>query len=202
MGAIRGIWRWRGNPLRRTTDLVEAWAALVALLLMAFGAPLAGLLAGSVAHDALTRTARQQLAVRHRVTATVLDASAAVVPVPAGTRAAEEHDGRRRVLAAWTAPDGTGRRAHTWTNLRDPEPGRRFTVWTDVRGRPVARPLDGGEAALQAGLAGIGAALLTIAIAESARRVTLRRLTLRRHRRLDRAWERAGPDWGRTGTGS
>jgi hypothetical protein len=75
-------------------------------------------------------------------------------------------------------------------------------VWTDRRGTPVARPIDEGEIALQAGLAGIGAALLTVAIAESARRVTLRQLTLRRDERLDRAWERAGPDWGRAGTGS
>ncbi|NYV77238.1 hypothetical protein [Streptomyces sp. UH6] len=202
MGAIRGIWRWRGNPLRRTTDLVEAWAALVALLLMVFGAPLAGLLAGSVAHDTLTRTAGRQHAARHRVTATVLDTSTVVVPVSADAGTATERDGRRRVFAAWTAPDGTQRRAHTWTNLRNPEPGRRFAVWTDARGTPVARPLDAGEVALQAGLAGIGAALLTTAIAESARRVTLRQLTLRRYERLDRAWERAGPDWGRAGTGS
>jgi F0F1-type ATP synthase membrane subunit c/vacuolar-type H+-ATPase subunit K len=202
VGAIRGIWRWRHNPLRRTTDLAEAWAALIAVLLMTFGAPSAAVFAGSVAHDSLTRTARQQHAARHRVTATVLDASTVVVPVAADSGPATERDGRRRVLAAWTAPDGTERRAHTRTNLRNPEPGRRFTVWTDRRGTPVARPIDEGEIALQAGLAGIGAALLTVAIAESARRVTLRQLTLRRYERLDRAWERAGPDWGRAGTGS
>ncbi|MET8573458.1 hypothetical protein [Streptomyces sp. NPDC005012] len=202
MGAIRGIWRWRHNPLRRTTDLVEAWAALVALLLMVVGAPLVGLFAGSAAHDSLSRTARQQHAARHRVAATVLDATAVVAPAAADSVRPGEQEGRRRVLASWTAPDGTARRAHTWTTLRDPAPGRRFAVWTDRRGIPVARPLDAGEVTLHAGLAGVGAALLTAAAAESARRLTLRRLTRLRHELLDRAWERAGPDWGRAGTGS
>jgi hypothetical protein len=124
VGAIRGIWRWRHNPLRRTTDLVEAWAALVALLLMVVGAPLVGLFAGSAAHDSLSRTARQQLAARHRVAATVLDATAVVAPAAADSVRPGEQEGRRRVLASWTAPDGTARRAHTWTTLRDPAPGR------------------------------------------------------------------------------
>jgi F0F1-type ATP synthase membrane subunit c/vacuolar-type H+-ATPase subunit K len=202
VGAIRGIWRWRHNPLRRTTDLVEAWAALAALVLMAFAAPLAGLLAGSAAHDSLSRTARQQHAARHRVTATVLKDPAVAAALPATTVRTAENGGRQRVLASWTAPDGTRQRAHTWTNLRVPEPGRHFILWTDDRGRPVARPLDTGDLTLQAGLAGIGAALLTTAIAEAARRLTLRRLMRLRFERLDRAWERAGPDWGRAGTGS
>jgi F0F1-type ATP synthase membrane subunit c/vacuolar-type H+-ATPase subunit K len=202
VGAIRGIWRWRGNPLRRTTDLVEAWAALAALLLMAVAAPIVGVLVGSAAHDSLSRTARQQQAARHRVTATVLKDPAAVVPVPATAVRTAERGGRQRVLATWTAPDGTRRRAHTWTNLRVPLPGRHFTLWTDDRGRPVGRPLDTGDLTLQAGLAGVGAALLTMAIAEAGRRVTLRQLMGRRFESLDRAWERAGPDWGRAGTGS
>ena len=32
MRAISGLWRWRHNPLRRATDLAEAWVALAALL--------------------------------------------------------------------------------------------------------------------------------------------------------------------------
>ncbi|MEU3558030.1 hypothetical protein AB0E65_28050 [Streptomyces fragilis] len=202
MGAMRGIWRWRHNPLRRTTDLVEAWAALAALLLIAVAAPLAGVLAGSAAHDSLSRTARQQHAARHRVTATVLKDPAVSAQLPATGDRTPQRGNRQRVFASWTAPDGTPRRAHTWTSLRAPLPGRHFTLWTDTRGRPVGRPLDTGDLTLQAGLAGVGAALLTAAIAEAARRMTIRHLMRLRFERLDRAWERAGPDWGRTGTGS
>ena len=31
MRAISGLWRWRDNPLRRATDLAEAWLALAVL---------------------------------------------------------------------------------------------------------------------------------------------------------------------------
>jgi hypothetical protein len=75
-------------------------------------------------------------------------------------------------------------------------------VWTDERGRLVARPLDSASAATHAVLAGLGAALLTAAAVEGGRRLALRRMVRRRYARWDQAWERAGPDWGRTGTGS
>jgi hypothetical protein len=47
VGAIRGLWRWRRNPLRRATDLVEAWLALVVLLLVLVAAPVIGSLVGA-----------------------------------------------------------------------------------------------------------------------------------------------------------
>ena len=47
--AIRGLWRWRRNPLRRTTDLAEAWLAFAALLLVLVGAPVVGVVVGTVA---------------------------------------------------------------------------------------------------------------------------------------------------------
>ncbi|CAM5252441.1 hypothetical protein SVIOM342S_03746 [Streptomyces violaceorubidus] len=46
MRAISGLWRWRGNPLCRASDLAEAWVALTALLLTVFVAPLTGVLVG------------------------------------------------------------------------------------------------------------------------------------------------------------
>lgn len=46
MRAVGGLWRWRGNPLRRGTDLAEAWVALTALVLILSVAPLIGVLAG------------------------------------------------------------------------------------------------------------------------------------------------------------
>jgi hypothetical protein len=49
--AISGLWRWRGNPLRRTTDLVESWVALAALLLCLVAAPVIGAFAGAATED-------------------------------------------------------------------------------------------------------------------------------------------------------
>jgi hypothetical protein len=51
-------------------------------------------------------------------------------------------------------------------------------------------------------LAGFGVTLLTAALAEGARRLVVWYLVRRRYACWDRAWERVGPDWGRTGTGS
>ncbi|MEW2257347.1 hypothetical protein AB0924_19370, partial [Streptomyces sp. NPDC047869] len=60
MRAIAGLWRWRRNPLRRATDLTEAWVALVALVLIAVAAPVTGTLIGVTAQDSLQRSAREQ----------------------------------------------------------------------------------------------------------------------------------------------
>ena len=46
------------------------------------------------------------------------------------------------------------------------------------------------------------AALVAAGMAEGCRRLIVRGMVRRRYARLDKAWERAGPDWGRTGAGS
>ncbi|MFJ9895531.1 hypothetical protein ACIQPR_19685 [Streptomyces sp. NPDC091280] len=201
MGAIRGLWRWRRNPLRRATDLVEAWLALVVLLLVLVAAPLTGSLVGALAQDALQRSVREQHADRHVVTATVVKKlkGAEIDPDPDSATA---RDVRSRVLADWTGPDGTAQHGAVMASLNTPHTGDHFTLWTDGHGRVVARPLDAATATTHAVLAGFGAALLTAGLVDSGRRLVLWRMVRRRYARWDRAWERAGPDWGRTGTGS
>ncbi|MFH9012055.1 hypothetical protein ACH4C6_11805 [Streptomyces sp. NPDC017943] len=201
MRAISGLWRWRRNPLCRPTDLAEAWLALAALLLILVAAPVAGAVAGGAAQDALQRSVRAQHETRHTVTATVvrtLDRSL----LDADPETSSGRDLRTRVLAEWTAPDGTAHRGTVLASLRDPEQGERFRIWTDRHGLLVARPLDAATASTHAVLAGVGAALLTGAAVEAGRRVLVWRMVRRRYARWDRAWGRAGPDWGRTGTGS
>ncbi|MER6704268.1 Rv1733c family protein [Streptomyces fumanus] len=200
MRAIGGLWRWRHNPLRRTTDLAEAWVALVALVLMVLAAPVAGVLVGGAAGDALERSVRDQRVTHHRVTATVvreLDRS----PLDADPENAAAGDLRSRVLADWTAPDGTGHRGPLLAGLAAPHAGDRFAIWTDAHGRLVARPLDTATATTHAVLAGFGATLAAAGLTEGARRLIVWRMVRRRYARWDQAWDRAGPDWGRTGTG-
>ncbi|MFG2316521.1 Rv1733c family protein [Streptomyces tendae] len=201
MRAIRGLWRWQGNPLCRASDLAEAWLALTSLLLIVCVAPLAGVLVGGAAQSALQRSVREQHELRHRVTATVVRAleRSRLTVDPEGATGEEL---RSRVLAAWTGPDGSRHEGPVLVGIDRPDSGDRFAMWTDGRGREVARPLDSATATTHAALAGVGTAVAAAALVEAARRIVLWRLVRRRYARLEREWERAGPDWGRTGAGS
>jgi hypothetical protein len=199
--AIRGLWRWRRNPLRRTTDLVEAWVAMAALLLILVAAPVVGAWVGSVTQDALRESVRQQRLDRHLVEATVVKKadSSPLDPDPETSSARDSHN---RVLANWKGPDGTEQQGTVMAALKSPQAGDRFTLWTDGQGRIVGRPLDTATATTHAVLAGFGAAAVCAGLVEGSRRLVLWRMVRRRYARLDRAWSQAGPDWGRTGTGS
>ncbi|WP_432158540.1 Rv1733c family protein [Streptomyces sp. bgisy153] len=201
MRAIGGLRRWRHNPLCRTTDLVEAWTALTALLLILLLTPVAGVLTGKAAYAALQRSVREQHASRHEVAATVVRRTAES-PFRADPDGGSGRGTRTRVLAEWSAPDGTLRRQPVLTGIARPRAGDRFRIWTDRQGRVAARPLDSATATVHAVLAGFGAALLAAGAGEAARRTVVRCLMRRRYERWDQAWERAGPDWGRTGAGS
>ncbi|MET7377238.1 hypothetical protein ABZT08_00150 [Streptomyces sp. NPDC005526] len=201
MRAISGLWRWRHNPLRRGTDLAESWVALVALLLVLVAAPVVGSVVGSVAQDALQRSVRDQRQDRHPVTATVVRGLERLTVEP-DPETSSGREVRSRVVADWTGPDGTRQHAAVTCALRNPRPGDRFPLWTDRHGRITARPLDAATAATHAVLAGLGASALTAGAVEGIRRLIVWRMVRRRYARWDQAWDRAGPDWGRTGTGS
>ncbi|MEU7147959.1 hypothetical protein [Streptomyces sp. NPDC045470] len=197
---IAGLWRWRRNPLRRTTDLLEAWVALAAFLVLVLGGGFAGLAAGSAAHDALQRSVRAQAQQRHQIWATA-DRAAPRPSAATDPEAAAGRETHRRVAARWTAPDGS---EHSGP-VAAPGPvraGERFLIWTDARGRVVARPLDPSTARAHAVLAGLGAAAVTGAVAAGGRELVTRRMLNRRYRRWEREWERVGQDWGRAGAGS
>jgi hypothetical protein len=198
--AVRGLWRWRRNPLRRTTDLIEAWVALAALLMLLFAAPAVGWVTGSLTHTAMMRTVREQQAERHVVPATVLRVLPHR-PFDTDPESASSGELRRRVRARWTGLDG---RVHTGTvaGRLDAKPRDRFPLWTDERGHPAARPLDAATADAHTVLAGLGAAIGTGCLIESARWLVVWRLMRRRYGRWDTAWEKAGQDWGRADAGS
>ncbi|MEV6202812.1 hypothetical protein AB0M64_22945 [Streptomyces sp. NPDC051771] len=202
MRAVTGLWRWRHNPLRRTTDLVEAWVALVAALALCLAVPVAGWTAGAAAQHSLQRAVHAQQQGRVETTAHVLRPA----PKPPGATASSDQSAeqrfRRAVVARWTAPDGTSRTGTVTTSRVSSAPGDAFSLWTDRDGRPVAAPLARDTARAHAVLVGLMAAVLAGAGVELVRRLVMRRLRCRRYARLDRAWAAVGPDWGRTGTGS
>ncbi|MEU1116976.1 MULTISPECIES: hypothetical protein [unclassified Streptomyces] len=201
MRAIVGLWRWRHNPLRRGTDLVEAWMSLVALVLIVAAVPLAAVLTTDLTRDALLGSVHQQHENRHRVVGTVLRKIDSP-PLDPDPETSSVRDAHSRVLARWTAPDHTDRYGVVLSDLKSPDRGDHFRIWTDGRGRVVGRPLDTATATTHAVLAGFGAAAATAGLVEGTRRLILWRIVRGRYARLDRAWDKAGPDWGRTGTGS
>ncbi|WP_407554266.1 hypothetical protein QOM21_30745 [Streptomyces sp. Pv4-95] len=200
MRAMAGMWRWRRNPLRRRTDRIEAWVSLTAALLITLGAPSVGWFTGQAAHGALLETVRLQHAQRHLVWVTV-DRLVSRTPLDPDPETSSERDAHRRVIARWTAYDGslhTGRLA----SPRPVEPGEHFRIWTDHGGRVMPRPMDVSTAGTHAVLAGLGAAAAAGGLIEGGRRLVVWRLRVRRYRRWDEEWERAGQDWGRAGAGS
>lgn len=202
MRAAVGIWRWRRNPLRRATDLFEAWLALVAALLIILTAPVAGWITGALAEESLRQAIRVQRLQRHVTTATVLGEATPHRPAVPDPETATANERRTLVEAKWTAPDGSRHTGTLPTALPSPRPGETFRIWTDSSGRTVPRPLSPASAEVHAALAGVGAALAWGLLLECARRLVLWRLVRRRHAQLDRAWAAVGPDWGRAGAGS
>lgn len=198
-----GVWRWRRNPLRRPTDLFEAWVAFAALVCFLLVAPALGWVAGVQVDGTLQRAAREQRQERHLVPAMVVrpapESAAGASADPSAQRTAPH---RTQIVAVWTAPDGSSHQGTVPAAEEPPRPGDRFRIWTDTQGRLVGQPLDPSAAALHAGVAGLAIAIGAAALVETVRRLVVRRLMHRRYIRLDRAWAAAGPDWGRAGAGS
>ncbi|MEU1706927.1 hypothetical protein ABZ478_16160 [Streptomyces sp. NPDC005706] len=188
--AFRGpkvwLWRWRRNPLRRRTDVLEAWVVLAAWLLVVLTGAAAGLAAArSVEHG----LARERAAWRPAV---------ARVVARAPGRTASEASGTERVWAQvrWTAADGS---VHAGQARVAPgsAAGSPVTVWTDPRGHLVSRPPTASEATFRAALMG-GLVGLSAAAVPFAGGLALRgRLERRRMDDWDAEWARLGPQWGR-----
>ncbi|MGZ9929276.1 Rv1733c family protein [Streptomyces sp. NC-S4] len=205
MRTALGVWRWRRNPLRRPTDLFEAWVAFAALVCVLVVAPAIGWVAGLRVDGTLQQAAHQQQQERHLVPAVVLrpaSESAAAASASADASAQRTAPHRTQIVAAWTAPDGSSHQGTVPAAEEPPRPGERFRIWTDARGRLVGQPLDPSSAVFHAGMAGLAAAICVATLVETVRRLVVRRLMHRRYIRLDRAWAATGPDWGRAGAGS
>ncbi|WP_318205080.1 DUF3592 domain-containing protein [Streptomyces sp. SCL15-4] len=185
---VRG-WRWRRNPLRRRSDVVEAWTVLVVTVLLCVAAPLVGVFTGLHAHDQARALAAVQRAERHEV-------RAVVVSDPAGRPAAAQGERRQpyRAQVRWTEPGQVVRTA--WVRVpAGARPGEPVSVWFDSRGRNVAAPPDDmavWQHAVTVGLCAAGGTAAAVFLA----RVIERRIALR-HRlaEWEREWERTGPRW-------
>ncbi|MFJ9820723.1 hypothetical protein ACIRU3_36725 [Streptomyces sp. NPDC101151] len=185
---VRG-WRWRHNPLRRRSDLLEAWTVLIVAVLLFVVAPLVGVAAGVYAHDRARSLAVAQRAERHSVRAVVIGNRPEQLPTVQGDR---DHAYRARVR--WTEPGKATR-----TALARVQPGTRagdvVTVWFDARGRSVAPPPDEAAVWQHTVTVGVCAAAGAAAVVLLGHAVE-RRIALR-HRlaEWEREWARTGPKW-------
>ena len=189
---VRG-WRWRRNPLRRRSDVVEAWTALTVAVLLFVGAPLAGALVGWWAHDEARSVAAAQRAERRQVRAEVVGKTPATLPT---TQSGREHP--YRVDVRWSDPV-TGTHTATARVPSGTRHGDTVKVWFDSEGRPVAPPPGVSEIWQHTVSLGICAAGGTLALALLGG--TLIRHTAHRNRLLEweRAWARTEPEWTRRG---
>ncbi|MFE5869911.1 hypothetical protein ACFQ6V_14845 [Streptomyces roseifaciens] len=173
---------------------------LAAVVFMLLAGPVTGWVTGSLAHEALRHTVREQHRHRHLVTATTVRALQGR-PAETDREATASRDGHHRVVARWPGPDGKERSGIVSVRHRT-RPGQPFPLWTDDQGRLSGRPLDYDTAAIHAGLAGAGAATGACGLVEAVRRLVVWRLMQRRYAHWDRAWQRAGQTWGRADAGS
>ncbi|MFF6998933.1 hypothetical protein ACFY93_28820 [Streptomyces sp. NPDC008313] len=178
------------NPLRRRSDLAEAWMTLVMWAVVVVGGPIAGVATAYAAQG----TFDQERADRHPVRAVVL------THAPRGPAADESGSHGIPATVRWATPDGTQRTGRTRVSP-DPDTGLRrgspVTVWLDTRGALTAPPTGRTEAAIEAAVFGSGAALGLTGAAFGA--ASLGRWTLDRRRlaQWQREWERVGPLWSR-----
>ncbi len=189
---VRGRQR-QPNPLRRRSDVVEAWTAMVVTALLFVGAPLAGVLTGWWAHGQAQSLAAEQRADRERVRVEV------VRRAPASESLSSAQTGVRhsyRAIVRWTEP---GEPPHTAT-VRVPSStrtGEKTDLWLDSRGRSVAPPVDGATVWQHSVSFGIGAAGGTAAVVLGAHWAV--RQTAMRHRlaEWEEGWARTEPQWTR-----
>ncbi|MFE6175586.1 hypothetical protein [Streptomyces sp. NPDC056464] len=132
---VRG-WRRRPSPLRRRSDVVEAWTLLAVAVTLVVVAPLVGVFAAWWAHDDARATVKERRDGRRQVRAEVVGRTSNAVPMAYGGRRPSAN-----VTVRWTDP-ANGPRTATAHVPAGTRPGETVDVWLDSRGRGVAPPPD------------------------------------------------------------
>lgn len=185
------LWRWRRNPLRRRSDLAEAWLVLAAVVLALLLGALSGLTAAGAVDGSLAERRERTTPVSAVLAEDAAEPSASVT---------QDGDGGVWTKVRWTAPDGTGRTGRAEVDPGSPA-GTEVTVWTDPAGRLVSAPPDGAEAQFQTVMAGITVAVAAGGLVLLAGGLARARLQLRRLAEWETEWRQVEPSWRRRMTG-
>ncbi|WP_434976479.1 Rv1733c family protein [Streptomyces puniciscabiei] len=173
------LWRFRRSPLRRRSDLVEAWLLLVAWVVGVLGGAVAGVLAAMVAEQDF----EEERSGRRQVVAVLLDNARAAVPGHADVS-------RASATVRWTTPDGRARTGRT-TVAAHTRAGTRVPVWTSARGDLVSQPPAESDAVMRSALVGVGAVIATGCVVWASARAARALLDRGRMRQWALDWERA-----------
>ncbi len=134
---------WDRNPMRRSTDRLQAIARAVLLAAFLVGAPIVTIYVSHGIYVSGLRTQRAQAAAWHRVPAHILR----VTPIAPAWR----HAPGPTTLCSlrWTRPDGASQTGEI-TSAGNPVAGSTMTVWIDETGRLTHPPLSRAEVIDQA----------------------------------------------------
>lgn len=186
----RVLWRWRRNPLRRRTDLVQAWIGLGLFLAALAATPAAAILGGDAAHRHYARTAQHQAQTRHETTAVLLH-DAPRHPEPGSPEAKKT---LYPVKVRFTGPDG---RIHVaQADVRPQVPaGSTIRVWAGTDGT-LTDPPPTVEQVRNRGVAGAVIATLAVHVTAAAAYGATHHLLQRRNLAAwDAAWAATAPRW-------
>lgn len=179
------LWRWRRSPLRRRSDLVEAWVVLCAWVF----ALVAAVFAGVVAADSVTHSAEELRAQSRKVTAVLVKDTEA----PGTSQVTTDHLVWGTVR--WTDPDGTIRTDEARVPPRT-HAGSKVEVWADRNGVVVNEPLSETEILLHSIAGGVLAAGAAGGVVLGCSWTVRLGLERRRLEQWAAEWERLDTPWG------
>ncbi|GAB2803439.1 hypothetical protein GCM10027073_39980 [Streptomyces chlorus] len=188
------LWRWRSNPLRRRSDVIEAWLLLATLVLTLF----AGAVTGLVVAGTVDRSLAERRAASRTAPAVLVEDAADALPSPVTEDGSG--DGRAWVKARWRAPDGTSRTGRAEADPGD-KAGSVVIVWTDGAGRLVSEPPGGADARFQTVMAGLTVAAATGGMVVLGGWLVRFRIRQRRSEEWEAEWRQVEPSWRRRMSG-
>ncbi|KOG37081.1 Rv1733c family protein [Streptomyces resistomycificus] len=184
------LWRWRRNPLRRRTDLAQAWIAVALILAVPAATLTAMFLVGDTAYRHHEATAQHQAATRHHTTAVLLDGSPRH-PEPGSDEAKKA---LYPVPVRFTDPRGLTRTAEA-----DVEPalpaGSTVRVWISTEGKVTDPPLTAEQVRDRAVGYAVLATLAVPLLGVAAYGYANRRLERHNLARWEAAWADTAPRW-------
>ncbi|WP_340374445.1 hypothetical protein U5640_04200 [Streptomyces sp. SS7] len=180
------FWHWRRNPLRRRSDIAEAWIGATAAATLLLTVPVVGVAMAGVGE----RSALGQARGLHRTAAHLVEDAPTAPARFRGTA-----DASVRATVRWTGSGGssvTGE-AKVPSGSRAGSP---TTVWLDDTGRVRPAPPTPAQAASQGAALGATAAAGAGLLVAGGWWAARKGLDVRRRRQWDRAWSEFDTDRG------
>jgi hypothetical protein len=184
--------RWLGfdrNPLRRTTDRIEAGIRIATLILLVVAVPVAVIAIGRLADHVALRHVRAQARSEHLVSAVLLQrVPSAGIPDPYSAIEVNW------VPARWTAPDGSARTGDVLAPVGASK-GSTVRAWVNAHGAITGPPANHNDAVGDIFVAVTLIGLMLIFALLGAGALARQALDRRRMSAWDAEWRAIGPLW-------